>query len=96
MNIIEAVESLKQGKAIQRTGWGNAKIKAVKAEIKSLKKDSGEQISASAQAYIQQAQVRVQTRLAALSASAEETSSLQTAQASNLQVKTNHKKPVAK
>ncbi|WP_428041493.1 hypothetical protein [Candidatus Avelusimicrobium fimicolum] len=73
-----------------------AKIKAVKAEIKSLKKDSGEQISASAQAYIQQAQVRVQTRLAALSVSAEETSSLQTEQASNLQVKTNHKKPVAK
>ena len=25
MNIIEAVESLKQGKAIQRSGWGNAK-----------------------------------------------------------------------
>lgn len=73
-----------------------AKIKAVKAEIKSLKKDSGEQISASAQAYIQQAQVRVQTRLAALSVSAAETASLQMEQASNLQVKTNHKKPVAK
>ncbi|MFR9194590.1 MAG: hypothetical protein ACLVK8_04460 [Ruminococcus sp.] len=32
MNIIEAVESLKQGKAIQRTGWGNAKIQAVQLE----------------------------------------------------------------
>ena len=32
MNIIEAVESLKQGKAIQRSGWGNAKIKAVQLE----------------------------------------------------------------
>lgn len=32
MNIIEAVESLKQGKAIQRSNWGNAKIKAVKLD----------------------------------------------------------------
>ena len=29
MNIIEAMEQLKAGKAIQRTGWGNAKIQAV-------------------------------------------------------------------
>ena len=28
MNIIEAMEQLKAGKAIQRTGWGNAKIQA--------------------------------------------------------------------
>ena len=32
MNIIEAVYTLKQGKAIQRTGWGNAKIQAVQLE----------------------------------------------------------------
>ena len=32
MNIIEAVETLKQGKAIQRSNWGNAKIKAVKLD----------------------------------------------------------------
>lgn len=32
MNIIEAVEALKQGKAIQRSNWGNAKIKAVKLD----------------------------------------------------------------
>ena len=32
MNNNEAVESLKQGKAIQRTGWGNANIKAVKLD----------------------------------------------------------------
>lgn len=32
MNIIEAVEALKQGKAIQRSNWDNAKIKAVKLD----------------------------------------------------------------
>ena len=32
MNIIEAVESLEQGKAIQRSGWGKAEIKAVQLE----------------------------------------------------------------
>nr|DAX79027.1 MAG TPA: Protein of unknown function (DUF2829) [Caudoviricetes sp.] len=32
MNIIEAVEQLKIGKAIQRSSWGNAKIKAVQLE----------------------------------------------------------------
>ena len=32
MNIIEAVEQLKQGKAIQRACWGNAEIKAAQLE----------------------------------------------------------------
>ena len=32
MNIIEAVEQLKVGKAIQRSNWGNAKIQAVQLE----------------------------------------------------------------
>ena len=32
MNIIEAVESLKQGKAIQRTSWGDAAIQAAQLE----------------------------------------------------------------
>ena len=32
MNIIEAVEQLKAGKAIQRSGWGNAKIQAATLE----------------------------------------------------------------
>ena len=32
MNIIEAVEALKQGKAIQRSNWGNAKIKAAQLD----------------------------------------------------------------
>ena len=32
MNIIEAVEQLKAGKAIQRSNWGNAKIQAVQLE----------------------------------------------------------------
>ena len=32
MNIIEAVEQPKAGKAIQRTGWGNAKIQAAQLE----------------------------------------------------------------
>ena len=32
MNISEAVDALKQGKAIQRSNWGNAKIKAVKLD----------------------------------------------------------------
>ena len=32
MNIIEAMEQLKAGKAIQRTGWVNAKIQAVQLE----------------------------------------------------------------
>ena len=73
-----------------------AKIKAVKAEIKALKKDPGAQISAAAQAYSQQAQARVQARLSALAVSDEESAALQTDQTSNLQVKTNHKKPVAK
>ena len=32
MNIIEAMEQLKAGKAIQRTGWVNAKIQAAQLE----------------------------------------------------------------
>ena len=32
MNIIEAVEQLKVGKANQRSNWGNAKIQAVQLE----------------------------------------------------------------
>ena len=37
MNIIEAVEQLKVGKAIQRSNWGNAKIQAVLLEMDSIK-----------------------------------------------------------
>ena len=82
-----------------RTAQSNAlkaKIKAVKAELKALKKDPGSQISTAAQVFGQQVQTRVQTRLAALAASAEKDAALQTEQTPNLQVKTNHKKPVAK
>lgn len=32
MNIIEAIEELKNGKAIQRTNWGSAEIKATQLE----------------------------------------------------------------
>ena len=32
MNIIEAMEQLKAGNAIQRTGWGKAEIQAVQLE----------------------------------------------------------------
>lgn len=32
MGIIEAVEQLKQGKAIRRNSWGNAEIKAAQLE----------------------------------------------------------------
>ncbi|WP_432635068.1 hypothetical protein [Candidatus Avelusimicrobium sp.] len=82
-----------------RTAKSNAlkaKIKAVKAELKALKKDPGSQISTAAQVFGQQVQTRVQARLAALAASAEKDAALQTEQTPNLQVKTNHKKPVAK
>ena len=82
-----------------RTAKSNAlkaKIKAVKAELKALKKDPGSQISTAAQAFGQQVQDRVQARLSALAASAEKDAALQTEQTPNLQVKTNHKKPVAK
>mgnify|MGYP004461047019 FL=1 len=82
-----------------RTAQSNAlkaKIKAVKAELKALKKAPGSQISTAAQVFGQQVQTRVQTRLAALAASAEKEAALQTEQTPNLQVKTNHKKPVAK
>ena len=82
-----------------RTAKSNAlkaKIKAVKAGLKALKKDPGSQISTAAQVFGQQVQTRVQARLAALAASAEKDAALQTEQTPNLQVKTNHKKPVAK
>lgn len=90
---------VKKDKTSDRTAKSNAlkaKIKAVKAELKALKKDPGSQISTAAQAFGQQVQTRVQARLSALAASAEEDAALQTEQTSNLQVKTNHKKPVAK
>lgn len=32
MNIMEAVEQLKQGKAVQRSCWGSAEIKAAQLE----------------------------------------------------------------
>ena len=32
MNIMEAVEQLKQGKAVQRACWGSAEIKATQLE----------------------------------------------------------------
>lgn len=85
--------------SVDRTAKSNAlkaKIKAVKAELKALKKDPGSQISTAAQAFGQQVQTRVQARLSSLAASAEKDAAMQTAQTPNLQVKTNHKKPVAK
>ena len=32
MNWMEAVEQMKQGKSVQRSGWGNAAISAVQLE----------------------------------------------------------------
>ena len=32
MNLIEAVEQLKQGRSIQRSSWGSAEIKAAQLE----------------------------------------------------------------
>lgn len=90
---------VKKGKTADHTAKSNAlkaKIKAVKAELKALKKDPGSQISTAAQAFGQQVQTRVQARLSALAASAEKDATMQTEQTPNLQVKTNHKKPVAK
>ena len=90
---------VKKDKTADRTAKSNAlkaKIKAVKAELKALKKDPGSQISTAAQAFGQQVQTRVQARLSALAASAEKDATMQTEQTPNLQVKTNHKKPVAK
>lgn len=90
---------VKKDKPADRTAKSNAlkaKIKAVKAELKALKKDPGSQISTAAQAFGQQVQTRVQARLSALAASAEKDAAMQTEQTPNLQVKTNHKKPVAK
>ena len=90
---------VKKDKTADRTAKSNAlkaKIKAVKSELKALKKDPGSQISTAAQAFGQQVQTRVQARLSALAASSEEDAALQTEQTPNLQVKTNHKKPVAK
>lgn len=37
MNIIEAVEQLKVGKAIQRSNWGNAKFKQCSLKMDSIK-----------------------------------------------------------
>ena len=90
---------VKKDKTADRTAKSNAlkaKIKAVKAELKALKKDPGSQISTAAQAFGQQVQTRVQARLSALAVSAEKDAAMQTEQTPNLQVKTNHKKPVAK
>ncbi|WP_428053806.1 hypothetical protein [Candidatus Avelusimicrobium stercoris] len=89
-------KTLSSGDRTAQSNALKAKIKAVKAELKALKKDPGSQISTAAQVFGQQVQTRVQTRLSALAASSEKDAALQTEQTPNLQVKTNHKKPVAK
>ena len=37
MNIVEAVEQLKQGKAIKRSSWGTAEIKAAQLDNEQYK-----------------------------------------------------------
>lgn len=68
-----------------------AEIRALKAEIKSLQKHRGEIIQSAVDAYVLQTQKQASQGLLRAARS-----SLDTAEAENLQVKSNHKKPVAK
>ncbi len=64
-----------------------AKIKALKLSLKNLKKYNGEQLSATADAYVAQVEQHFQARLQA---------ALEAAEAENLAVTSKNKKPVAK
>ncbi len=68
----------------------NDHIKALKTEIKSLKKNAGAQIVSSAEEFVAITEADLTAALADMASQAS------AAEAKNLQVKSNHKKPVAK
>ncbi len=72
------------------------KIKALKTEIKSLKKDAGAQILSAVDVYVAETDRSIAEKLEAERARMQEASSKQVSQTKNLQVKTKNKKPVAK
>ena len=72
------------------------KIKALKTEIKSLKKDAGAQILSAVDVYVAEMDRSIAEKLEAERARMQEASSKQVSQTKNLQVKTKNKKPVAK
>lgn len=70
-------------------------IRALKAEIKTLTKDSGKFIQSAVDSYARQAEESVAQEMNAVLNAAKD-SALQASETKNLQVKSNHKKPVAK
>lgn len=88
-NTLDAVQKKQQRAALDK------EIKAARAELKALKKDPGYSIQAATDSYLQDAQLHAQQQLQQLQQSAQETARM-AAEADNLHVKTNHKKPVAK
>lgn len=68
----------------------NDHIKSLKTELKSLKKNAGEQIISSAEEFVAVTEADLTAALADMASQAA------AAEAENLQVKSNHKKPVAK
>jgi len=68
----------------------NDHMKALKTEIKSLKKNAGDQIVSTAEEFVAVTEADLTAALADLASQATAT------EAKNLQVKSNHKKPVAK
>ena len=65
-------------------------IKSLKTEIRSLKKNAGEQITSTAEEFVSVTEADLNAALAAIASQAD------AAEVENLQVKSNHKKPVAK
>lgn len=89
-------KTLSKDARLKREAVLKGKIKALKTEIKALKKDVGEQILSAVDVYVANADRRVAEQLDAGRARLQKASAQQARQTENLQVKTKNKKPVAK
>jgi len=87
-------ENLSPEQKEERIARFKADIKQQKAEIRSLEKNSGELVLQFTDKQLAQAKAQVAQRLTAFERAAAQEDSA--AQAANLQIKTNHKHPVAK
>ncbi|MCI5820413.1 MAG: hypothetical protein MR039_01425 [Elusimicrobia bacterium] len=82
-------------RAVQKASL-KKQIKAVKQELKALQRAPGAQIVAVRDAYVAQVENQIRQQAQAMQAQMQTAQGQAVRQTSNLQVKTNHKKPVAK
>lgn len=95
LKTVRADQTLSAEERAAQTQAVRDEIRALKAEIKTLKKDSGEFVRSAVDAYARQTEDSVAQEVNAVFSAAKD-SALQSSETENLQIKSNHKKPVAK